>query len=97
MLNKIQAKLLLSASKMIDTKGILIYSVCSLEPEEGKNIIEKFINNNQKFKIIPIKPNEIDIPSNVITKEGFVQTFPFLWSEKGGMDGFFIARLMKSY
>ena len=96
-LNKIQAKLLLSASKMIDTKGILIYSVCSLEPEEGKNIIEKFLNNNQKFKIIPIKPTEIDIPTQVITKEGFVQTFPFLWSEKGGMDGFFIARLMKSY
>ena len=56
--------------------------------------IDDSIKNNIA---LGVKPNEIDIPSNVITKEGFVQTFPFLWSEKGGMDGFFIARLMKSY
>ena len=97
LLNKEQDKLLISGSKMIDINGILIYSVCSLEPEEGKNLIKNFINKNTEFKIIPIRPNEIDIPNKAITQEGFIQTFPFLYSSKGGMDGFFIARLMKSH
>ena len=94
-LNNLQTKLLNSASKMINKNGILIYSVCSLEPEEGENRIKDFLLKNKDFKIIPIKTNDIYISSQSITKEGFVKTYPFMYSNKGGMDGFFVAKLEK--
>lgn len=91
----IQRGLLDSASKMLKSGGILIYSVCSLEKEEGENQIVDFIKKNSKFIIDPIKESEIDITKKAITKEGFIKTLPFFNSEEGGMDGFFIARLTK--
>ena len=91
----IQRGLLDSASKMLKSGGILIYSVCSLEKEEGENQIVDFIKKNSKFIIDPIKESEIDITKKAITKEGFIKTLPFFNSEEGGMDGFFIARLIK--
>ena len=91
----IQRGLLDSASKMLKSGGILIYSVCSLEKEEGENQIVDFIKKNSRFIIDPIKESEIDITKKAITKEGFIKTLPFFNSEEGGMDGFFIARLMK--
>ena len=91
----IQRGLLDSASKMIKSGGILIYSVCSLEKEEGENQIVDFIKKNSKFIIDPIKESEIDITKKAITKEGFIKTLPFFNSEEGGMDGFFIARIIK--
>ena len=92
---KIQRDLLDSASKMLKSRGVLIYSVCSLEKEEGENQIVDFIKKNSKFIIDPIKESEIDITKKAITKEGFIKTLPFFSSERGGMDGFFIARLIK--
>jgi 16S rRNA (cytosine967-C5)-methyltransferase len=92
---EIQRALLDSASKMIKSGGFIIYSVCSLEKEEGENQIVDFIKKNSKFIIDPIKESEIDIAKKAITKEGFIKTLPFFNSEEGGMDGFFIARLTK--
>ena len=80
---------------MIGINGILVYSVCSLEPEEGKNLIESFLIKNTEFKIFPIIKSEIDIEHKAITQEGFIQTLPAFYSEEGGMDGFFVARLIK--
>lgn len=92
---KIQERLLNSASKMLKTGGIIVYSVCSLDNEEGYNQIVDFIKKNNRFEIDPINKIEIDITKEAITKEGFVRTLPYYNSEVGGMDGFFIARLIK--
>jgi len=92
---EIQRGLLDSASKMLKPGGFLIYSVCSMEKEEGENQIVDFIKKNSKFIIDPIKESEIDITKKAITKDGFIKTLPFFSSEEGGMDGFFIARLIK--
>jgi 16S rRNA (cytosine967-C5)-methyltransferase len=93
---KIQSNLLDSASKMLKPGGILVYSVCSLEKEEGENQIVDFINKNSKFILDPVKKMEVDITKKAVTKEGFIKTLPFFNSELGGMDGFFIARLIKT-
>ena len=92
----IQSDLLVSASKMIKRGGILVYSVCSLDNEEGYNQIINFIKKNNRFVIDPINKLEVDITKESVTKEGFVRTLPYFNSELGGMDGFFIARLLKT-
>jgi len=91
----LQKNLLYSAAKMLKPRGKLIYSVCSLETEEGENQIIDFIKDNSNFIISPIDKKEIDITKKAITKEGFIKTFPHFNQNHGGMDGFFIARLIK--
>ena len=93
---KIQSDLLHSASKMLKVRGILVYSVCSLDKDEGVNQIVDFMKKNSRFIIDPINESEIDITKQAITKEGFIRTLPYFNSELGGMDGFFIARLIKT-
>ena len=91
-----QTKLLDSAKKALKPGGILVYAVCSLEEEEGLNKVNEFIKNNKNFAIKPIIKNEININKEAITKEGFIKTFPYHYKLKGGIDGFFIARLIKN-
>ena len=93
---KVQSDLLHSSSKMLKVRGILVYSVCSLDKDEGVNQIVDFMKKNSRFIIDPINESEIDITKQAITKEGFIRTLPFFHTELGGMDGFFIARLIKT-
>jgi len=92
---KTQKNLLNSAAFWLKPGGVLIYSVCSLELEEGEKQIINFIKNNRDFDIKPIKLEEIDIMKEAITKQGFIRTLPNFYNLKGGIDGFFIARLIK--
>jgi len=92
---KTQKNLLNSATFWLKPGGVLIYSVCSLEIEEGEKQIINFIKNNRNFDIKPIKLEEIDIVKKAITKQGFLKTLPSFYNLKGGIDGFFIARLIK--
>ncbi|MGC8830511.1 MAG: 16S rRNA (cytosine(967)-C(5))-methyltransferase RsmB [Verrucomicrobiia bacterium] len=43
-LRKIQLEILLNASRYIKTGGTLVYSTCSIEPEENRGVIEDFLN-----------------------------------------------------
>ena len=81
---------------MLKVRGTLVYSVCSLDKDEGVNQIVDFMKKNSRFIIDPINEAEIDITKQAITKEGFIRTLPFFHTELGGMDGFFIARLIKT-
>jgi 16S rRNA (cytosine967-C5)-methyltransferase len=93
----LQSSLLKAATIMVKPKGIIIYSVCSLEKEEGENQIIDIKKKHSNFKISPIGKNEIYITHEENTKEGFIRTFPYFSEKLGGMDGFFIARLEKTH
>ena len=91
-----QENLLSNASKYIKKDGYIIYTVCSLQKEEGEEQIKKFINKNLNFKISKVLPKEVDkIFVTSICKEGWMRIFPFCLEEFGGNDGFFICRLKK--
>ena len=47
------------------------------------------------FHYAPFTPADLPFLPEAITEEGHVQTLPSFWSERGGMDGFFIARLRR--
>jgi 16S rRNA (cytosine967-C5)-methyltransferase len=83
----IQARLLENASRVVAEGGRLVYSTCSIEPEEGEGIIEGFLQGNGEFRLV--RPH---IDSSLITPDGFVRTCPHLH----GAAGFFAAVMERS-
>ena len=93
-LSIIQKELLEKAISMVKKNGIIIYCNCSMQKEEGEGVID-YILKGKKVILDPISDKEIpDYPKNIINN-GLIRTFPYMIEEKGGMDGFFVARLIK--
>jgi 16S rRNA (cytosine967-C5)-methyltransferase len=89
---ELQSRLIERALKWLKPGGALVYSVCSLEPQEGEEIISAFLNH--ELAIEPPRPGEV--PEFVTpTPEGWVRILPGLLEGQGGLDGFFMARLVR--
>ena len=90
---ELQRKLLRRASEWLRPGGVLVYSVCSLEPEEGEEIITDFLTSNPAFGISAPDPIAEWLKP---TPAGFLRILPGLLEAEGGLDGFFTARLVRS-
>ena len=90
-----QDRLLRAAAGMLREGGRLIYSVCSLQPEEGAPRIEAAVARGG-LRLDPFTPTELAALPEARTQEGYLRTLPGMWAEQGGMDGFFAARLIKT-
>jgi 16S rRNA (cytosine967-C5)-methyltransferase len=90
----LQSELLDAAGDMTAAGGILVYAVCSLEPEEGVEQIDSFLRRRSDFARSELSPSEA-FDRTFITPKGDLATLPFYWAEKGGMDGFYAARLKR--
>ncbi len=94
-LTEVQDRLLKAAAAMLREGGRLIYSVCSLQPEEGVPRVEAAVAGGG-LRHDPFTRTELANLPEALTREGFLRTLPSMWSEQGGMDGFFAARLIKT-
>jgi 16S rRNA (cytosine967-C5)-methyltransferase len=90
----LQSELLDAAATMTAEQGTLVYAVCSLEPEEGSEQIASFLRRRTDFLRLPVSPEEVFDPA-FISDEGDLKTLPCTWADKGGMDGFYAARLKR--
>ena len=89
-----QDRLLAAAAAMLRPGGRLIYAVCSLQPEEAAPRIEAAVAHGE-LRHAPFLPVELPGLPEALTPEGYLRTHPGLWAERGGMDGFFAARLVR--
>ena len=93
-LSLIQKELLEEAINMVNKNGTIIYCNCSMQQEEGEEVIN-YILKTKKVVLDPIGATEIEnYPKNILNK-GVIRTLPYMFHENGGMDGFFVARLIK--
>jgi len=90
-----QDRLLANAAAMTAPGGILVYAVCSLEPSEGPARIAKFLAGHPAFRRAPVTPDEIGGAAEFIARDGSLRTLPSHWPERGGLDGFYVARLRR--
>jgi 16S rRNA (cytosine967-C5)-methyltransferase len=90
----LQAKLLARAASWVKPGGRLVYATCSLEPAEGEAQVAAFLARNTGFAIDAIRAEEL--PETVLPlADGTLRTRPGMLADKGGLDGFFIARLKR--
>ena len=85
----IQKQLLENAVKHLEPGGVLVYSTCTIEPEENEMQIKSFLANHPEFQIDD--PSKF-VNKSVTTPEGFIYTYP----HRNQLDGSFAVRLVKS-
>jgi 16S rRNA (cytosine967-C5)-methyltransferase len=93
-LAKVQDRLLAAAADMLRPGGRLIYAVCSLQPEEGRARIEAALRGG-RWRQASFTEAELVCLPDARTPEGDFRTDPGMWSDRGGMDGFYAARLIR--
>jgi len=91
----LQGRLLAHAATMVKPGGMLVYAVCSLEPEEGPAIAAQALKSGAWTRA-PIARGEIEGGDEFITTDGDLRTLPSHWGEIGGLDGFYAVRLVRS-
>ena len=91
-----QRDLLENAARLVAPGGVLVYAVCSLEPEEGEERIADFLARHPDFRRLPVSTDEVFGLAEAVTDRGDVLTHPAMLADKGGIDGFYIARLLRA-
>ena len=87
----IQIGFLESLASMVKSNGILVYSVCSIEPEENEAVIEAFLKKHPEF-VIDKSSGKLPVTIQPLVEPGTgLKTLPFL----NNMDGFFLMRLRR--
>lgn len=95
-LTLIQYRLLEHSAKILASGGMLVYCTCSLQHDEGERQIERFLQAHPEFSRRAVHPDEIGGHKELINPHGDLRILPTHLSAQGGMDGFFISRLMKA-
>ncbi len=88
-----QKAMLARAGGWLKPGGTLVYSVCSLEPEEGEAVVEAFLAGRPDFEAAQIEAGTL--PPEIPVEGNRVRILPGLFAEAGGADGFFIARFRR--
>ncbi len=90
-LPKVQFNILQNSAKLVKKGGTLVYSTCTLNNSENREVVERFLSSNPDFIPMPIEnlpqgiERKIAEPSNMIT----------LFPTKEGSDGFFVCILKR--
>jgi len=88
----VQLTLLERAAERVKPGGVLVYAVCSPEPEESIDVVRAFLAKNPEFLPDDDMPDLQEPIRELLDPQGFLQTYPHLRY----MDGFFAARLRRT-
>lgn len=91
----LQSRLLDNAAAMVKSGGTLIYCTCSLQKSEGELQVDVFLANHPDFARAPITTDEVGGVEAIISPDGDLRVLPYHLAPHGGMDGFYVSRLMK--
>lgn len=89
-LKETQRKLMDTCSSYVKPGGVFVYATCSILPEENAEQVEGFLRDHQDFELSPLPET---IPESFREQAGHfgLQLLP----GADGMDGFFIARMVR--
>ena len=84
-LPNIQYDILENVQNYLKVGGTLVYSTCTILPEENENNVKKFLENHKNFELVPFNVGKLEVESGMIT----------LLPHIHHTDGFFIAKLVR--
>ena len=94
-----QRRLLDHAITLVKPGGRLVYCTCSLEPEEGADVVADLLAREQSVRRVPIAAAEVFGETDFINQDGDLRTLPCHFTAAdlrfAGVDGFYAARLEK--
>lgn len=91
---ELQSEMLDHALGLLKPGGRLVYCTCSLLPDEGECQIEDALQRHEDVELVSLEQDWIEDAWRA--PEGGLRLRPDFWSDKGGMDGFYMAVLRKS-
>jgi 16S rRNA (cytosine967-C5)-methyltransferase len=86
-LRRLQTELLDGCADVVAAGALLVYSTCSLEPEENQVQVERFLARHPEFEREPAA----GFPAELLSSEGDLMIVP----QKHGIDGAYAARLRR--
>ncbi len=87
-LNELQMALIKKGSSLLRKGGYMVYSTCTIEPDENFEIVKKFLSSTVGYELVDIKKQ---IDNNLLDQNGCIQTFPHIH----GIDGSFAAKIRR--
>ncbi len=95
----LQKRLLHNAITLTRPGGTVVYCTCSLEPEEGEDIIRAALADDPRIARKPLAASEFPGLEGFVTPDGDLRTLPCQWpnadARLSGLDGFYAARLQR--
>ncbi|MEM7642253.1 MAG: RsmB/NOP family class I SAM-dependent RNA methyltransferase [Pseudomonadota bacterium] len=91
-LTKLQYQLIDRALSFVAPGGALVFCTCSLLPVEGEHQVNAALKRHPGLVAEPLNPADHGLPPEADSPQG-LRLLPDLWPDRGGMDGFFMARL----
>lgn len=95
-LTRLQMRLLDHALSLLNPGGRLVYCTCSLLAVEGEFQVKAALKRHADLSVMPIDPAAIGGDPDWATDEGGLRLWPSMWAERGGIDGFYMACLMRA-
>jgi len=87
-LQSLQLRLLDNAARLVKPGGRVIYSTCTIEPEENEIVVHEFLQKHPEFQVVSAKAF---VDGSFCDESGFIRTLPHIHN----LDGNFAARLMR--
>ena len=85
----LQLQILCHMSNFLNPGGLIVYGTCSIDKEENIGVVQRFLKNNTKFKLVEM-PNTIN--KKLINENLYFSTLNVI----DKLDGMFAARLKKN-
>jgi 16S rRNA (cytosine967-C5)-methyltransferase len=86
-----QAMILQQAAQLVKPGGRLVYAVCTMTPEETDRQVAAFLAHHPDFHLEPLTAAVPPHWRELLDTQGCLRT----WPHRGGLDGFFAARLTR--
>ncbi|MDD9878836.1 MAG: MFS transporter [Magnetovibrio sp.] len=91
----LQGRLVDAAVGMLKPGGVLVFATCSLQPEEGPDQLAGALERHPALALDPVRAGELGDLAVCLDSGGGFRSLPCHLAERGGVDGFFAARLKR--